>query len=123
MAGGVAIYTVLPNGEVIETDLNTKKQVIENNIGDMRLVEIMLNDKPRFALWCFYLDITLSDLKLFLFRAMVRYSENTKKIFDIMVVDTVVPMVIMGDVNTYTHTNLHALGFMKKHFNLDYVPM
>lgn len=61
---------------VIEIDLNAKKLVIENNVGHMALVDITLHGKLKFILGCVY--VTTSDLKLFLFGAMVRYSESTE---------------------------------------------
>lgn len=89
----------------------------------MCLVDITLNGKSRFILGCVYIhpNVSISDLEMFFF-AMLKYSKNAKKISKNMIVDTEVPMIIMGDFNIDAQTNLHALDFMKTQLNLDFVP-
>ena len=77
----------------------------------MCLVDITLNGKSRFVLGCAYIhpNVTISNLQMFLFGNMIKYSERTKKIFDDVSVDTEVSMVIMGDFNVDAQTNFCLL--------------
>ncbi|GBN48276.1 hypothetical protein AVEN_68208-1 [Araneus ventricosus] len=66
--------------------------------------------------------VDASHLKMFLFRALIKYSETSLLIDEEFHIDKDVPIIVMGDVNVDAKRNEKAFGFIKKHFDLNMVP-
>ncbi|GBL98215.1 hypothetical protein AVEN_268298-1 [Araneus ventricosus] len=58
---------------------------------------------------------------MFLFSALIKYSETSLLIDEEFHIDDV-PINVMGDFNVDVKRNEKAFGFMKKHFDLSMVP-
>ena len=78
---------------------------------------LTINAKSIFPLGCAYIhvDATIFDNRLFLFGTIIKYSENTPKIFEDMIVATEDLMVIMREFKVDAQTNLHALNLSLIH--------
>lgn len=127
-AGGVAIFRNINSStecEPVVIDWSNYRRLIDNGIGDICMVKVLYNGVVRFILGSVYIHpyVSISDMEMLLFSAMIKYSPTTRLISDNMEVDTNVPIIIVGDFNVDAKLDLHALSFMKKHFNLDYVPI
>ncbi|GBN42200.1 hypothetical protein AVEN_85942-1 [Araneus ventricosus] len=59
---------------------------------------------------------------MFLFSALIKYSETSLLIEEEFHIDKYVPVIAMGDFNVDVKRNEKAFGFMKKHFDLNKVP-
>ncbi|GBL81841.1 hypothetical protein AVEN_93580-1 [Araneus ventricosus] len=59
---------------------------------------------------------------MFLFSALMKYSETSLLIDEEFHIDKDVPIIVMGDFNVEVKRNEKAFGFMKKHFDLNVVP-
>ncbi|GBN08594.1 hypothetical protein AVEN_45455-1 [Araneus ventricosus] len=59
---------------------------------------------------------------MFLFSALIKYSETSLLIDEEFHIDKDVPILVMGDFNADVKRNEKAFGFMKKHFDLNMVP-
>ncbi|GBO31440.1 hypothetical protein AVEN_161298-1 [Araneus ventricosus] len=59
---------------------------------------------------------------MFLFSALIKYSETRLLIDEEFHMDKDVPVIVMGAFNVDVKRNEKALGFMKKHFDLNMAP-
>ncbi|GBL71631.1 hypothetical protein AVEN_204486-1 [Araneus ventricosus] len=59
---------------------------------------------------------------MFLFSALIKYSETGLLIDKEFHIDKDVPIIVMGDFNVDVKRNEKAFGFMKKHFYFNMVP-
>ncbi|GBM01963.1 hypothetical protein AVEN_269567-1 [Araneus ventricosus] len=59
---------------------------------------------------------------MFLFSALIKYSETSLLIDGEFHIDKDVPIIVMGDFNVDVKRNEKAFGFMKKDFDLSMVP-
>ncbi|GBN08360.1 hypothetical protein AVEN_123161-1 [Araneus ventricosus] len=59
---------------------------------------------------------------MFLFSALIKYSETSLLIDEEFQIDKDVPIIVTGEFNVDVKRNEKAFGFMKKHFDLNMVP-
>ncbi|GBN19226.1 hypothetical protein AVEN_135217-1 [Araneus ventricosus] len=59
---------------------------------------------------------------MFLFSALIKYSETSLLIDEEFHIDKDVAIIVMGDFNVDVKKNDKVFGFMKKHFDLNMVP-
>ncbi|GBN78516.1 hypothetical protein AVEN_15986-1 [Araneus ventricosus] len=59
---------------------------------------------------------------MFLFSALIKYSEKCLLIDEEFHIDKDVPIIVIGDCIVDVKNNEKAFGFMKKHFDLNMVP-
>ncbi|GBN20716.1 hypothetical protein AVEN_125102-1 [Araneus ventricosus] len=60
---------------------------------------------------------------MFLFSALIKYSEKSLLIDEEFHIDKDVPIIVMGDFDVDVKRNDKAFGFMKKHSDLNMVPI
>ncbi|GBN76386.1 hypothetical protein AVEN_34053-1 [Araneus ventricosus] len=59
---------------------------------------------------------------MFLFSALIKYSETSLLIDEEFHIDKDVPIIVMGDFTVDVKRNDKEFGFMKEHFDLNMVP-
>ncbi|GBM61936.1 hypothetical protein AVEN_272800-1 [Araneus ventricosus] len=59
---------------------------------------------------------------MFLFSALIKYSETTLLIDEELHIDKDIQLIVMSDFNVDVKMNEKEFGFMKKHFDLNMVP-
>ncbi|GBN23848.1 hypothetical protein AVEN_83938-1 [Araneus ventricosus] len=126
-ASGVAIYRNLNSvADCTPTHfiVHNKRWLQDNDAGDICMIDVAINGQSRCILSSVYIHprIDASHLKMFLFSALIKYSDTTLLIDEEFHVDKDVPIIVVGDFNLDVKRNEKASGFMKKHFDLNMVP-
>ncbi|GBO27769.1 hypothetical protein AVEN_173786-1 [Araneus ventricosus] len=126
-ASGVAIYRNLnsvADCTPIHFTVHNTRRLQDTGTGDICMTDITINGQSRCILSSVHIHpgVDASHLKMFLFSALIKYSETSLLIDEECHIDKDVPIIVMGDFNADIKRNEKAFGFMKKHFDLNMVP-
>ncbi|GBN31936.1 hypothetical protein AVEN_267094-1 [Araneus ventricosus] len=123
-ASGVGIYRNLNSVEdctPIHFNVHSKRRLQDFSAGDICMTDITIHGQSRCTLSSVYIDpgVDASHLKMFLFIALIKYSETSLMIDEEFHKYKDVRIIVKGDVNVDVKRNEKSVRFHEEAFRFE----